>query len=655
MMHAPGSNTLSVFRTAYFLLIASIIISIPVRSARAQDEGAADPIKQTSDSSSDEQPANVATRTTSAKADAEPPATVPAQVSPDSPGKFYGLWVLVPALAAILFALIARQVIIALILGILVASGMMCHLAGINNPLNFVTFAVDHYLIGAIVSMKSDGSGINLDHVKILIFTLFIGAMIGVMESSGGTRAMVQKIASTIRTRRKGQVGSLGAGLLIFFDDYASAMILGPGLRPVFDRLRISREKLSYIVNTCAVAVASLFIGTWLAMQISFIDTGFQGLKGSTPGFLEGINANTTFWACIPYRTYTILCLVMVLLVGLTGRDFGPMKKAERAALAGSGPAVESTNVPSNGRWLLAFFPTLVLVGLTIFLMNYTGYQVMKAEGRPLGLDNFKNITDIRDSIGELLKRSDSHFAMLYASLSAATLAILMAVFSRALTIRGSMDAAVRGMTHMFAACIVLVLAWGLAKASNELQLGDVTRDFLNRKVQAGEFSASWIPLCSFLAACLVSFSIGTSWGTMSLLCPPIIQISAGLFAGMQSDAALQMFYASVGGVMAGAVFGNNCSPLSDTTVLSSIFCDCELESHVRTQLPYGLAVVIASVAANEGISRLLAAYAPTFHANYWNVWFALGSGALILLLLLLIIGRRPPGLVSEPAIELNV
>ena len=576
------------------------------------------------------------------------PATQPST----SPGQYYGLWVLVPALAAILFALIARQVIIALILGILVASGMICHMMGINNPLTFVTFAVDHYLIGAIVKMKQDGSGIDLDHIKILIFTLFIGAMIGVMEASGGTRALVQKIASTIRTRRKGQISSLGAGLLIFFDDYASAMILGPGLRPVFDRLRISREKLSYIVNTCAVAVASLFIGTWLAMQISFIDSGFQGLKGAVPGFLEGINANTTFWACIPYRTYSILCLVMVLWIGLTGRDFGPMKKAERAALAGPATAVENTVEASNGRWMLAFFPTLLLVALTIFFMNYTGYEVLKAEGKEL---SFANIWDIRDSIGELLKRSDSHFAMLYASLSAATLAILMAVFSRALTIRGSMDAAVRGMTHMFAACIVLVLAWGLAKASNELQLGDVTRDFLNRKVQEGVFSTSWIPLCAFLAACLVSFSIGTSWGTMSLLCPPIIQISAGLFAGMQSDAALQMFYASVGGVMAGAVFGNNCSPLSDTTVLSSIFCDCDLDSHVRTQLPYGLAVVVASVAANEGISRLLAAYAPSIHTNYWNVWWALGCGALILLILLLVIGRRPPGLVSEPAIELNV
>ncbi len=633
MTHSAGWTRQSACLPVLVLLFACIIGLIFHASARAQNDVDA-----------------VGTSIRSPAATS--PTTAPAQSVTKSPGKYYGLWVLVPALAAILFALIARQVIIALILGILVASGMMCHLAGTDNPLNFVTFAVDHYLIGVLAYMNDAGTAIDTGHLKIIIFTLFIGAMIGVMESSGGTRAMVQRIASTIRTRRKGQVGALGAGLLIFFDDYASAMILGPGLRPVFDRLRISREKLSYIVNTCAVAVASLFIGTWLAMQISFIDSGFQGLKGSMPGFLQGINANTTFWACIPYRTYTLLCLVMVLWVGLTGRDFGPMKTAERAALAGPKTAPQMEAQSDNGRWMLAFFPTLLLVALTIFLMNYTGYQVMKAEGMTLRLDN---IWDIRDSIAELLKRSDSHFAMLYASLSAAALAIFLAILSRALTIRGAMDAAVRGATHMFAACIILVLAWGLARASNELQLGDVARDFLNRKVQEGVFSASWIPLSAFLAACLVSFSIGTSWGTMSLLCPPIIQISAGLFANMQSDAALQMFYASVGGVMAGAVFGNNCSPLSDTTVLSSIFCDCDLDAHVRTQLPYGLAVVFASIAANEGIGRLLAAYAPSIHANYWNVWFALGSGSLILLLLLLIVGRRPPGLVSEPAIELNV
>jgi Na+/H+ antiporter NhaC len=568
------------------------------------------------------------------------------------PGQRYGLWVLVPALAAILVALIARQVIIALILGILVASGMMCYHVGIVNPLSYVIFAVDHYLIGVLAYMNDAGTAIDTGHLKIIIFTLFIGAMIGVMETSGGTRAMVQKLARTIRTRRKGQIGSLGAGMLIFFDDYASAMILGPGLRPVFDRLRISREKLAYIINTCAVAVASLFIGTWLAMQISFIDGGFQGLKGTVPAFLQGINANTTFWACIPYRTYTLLCLVMVLWIGLTGRDFGPMKKSERAALAGRKSVVEAAADEDTSRWALAFFPTLLLVLLTIYLMNYTGYQAMRAEGMSLELGS---VWEIRDSIGELLKRSDSHFAMLYASMCAALLAILLSVASRALSVRSAMDAAVRGMAHMFAACIILVLAWGLARASNQLELGAVTRDFLQKKVHDGTFAASWIPLCAFLAACLISFSIGTSWGTMTLLCPPVIQISAGLFADMPPDQALQMFYAAVGGVMAGAVFGNNCSPLSDTTVLSSIFCDCDLESHVRTQLPYGITVVIASIAGTEGAGRLLAAYAPAFHANYWNVWAGLGTGALLLLLIVLLFGRRPPGLVSEPAIEVGV
>lgn len=567
-----------------------------------------------------------------------PPTTTSAPTSPLSPADYYGLWTLAPALVAILLAVITRQVIVALALGILTAAGMMCVYSAVYNPLHFVTYAMDHYLLGVLAPLKSRGS-VDLNHITILLYTLFIGAMVGVLSAGGATRAVVERVTRRVHSRRSGQLSAWVAGVAVFFDDYASAMIVGPGLRPIFDRLRISREKLAYIVNWTAAPVSSLFLSTWLAAQISYIDTGFNSLGGAVPEFLTGVNAGTTFWATIPYRIYPLLTIVMVLWVSLTGRDFGPLRRAELKAACQPAPFSEAAagSMPAPPHWLLGALPAIVLIGMTLVLMTTTGLARARSGGMAL---EFGTVTGLWTSSKTILGHADSDYALLYASLSAAVLAVLLAVFPRTLSLGKAMDAAVSGMAHMFAACIILVLAWGLAQASKDLQLGLVARDFLEKKIESGAFSVNLLPLSVFVTACLISFATGTSWGTMALLCGPVVSIAAGLLATMPTHQAQPLFYATVGAVMGGAVFGNTCSPLADVAVLSSIFSECDLSSHVRTIMPYALIVALVSILCTDGMRYGLQRWSPGTLAQ-WNIYWSLIAGAVLILLILLLFGRR--------------
>jgi Na+/H+ antiporter NhaC len=511
---------------------------------------------------------------------------------------------------------------------------------------------MDHYVLGVLGPMNEDGKGVDLGHITIIIYTLFIGAMIGVLQANGGTRSVVARVTRRVHTRRAGQLSAYIAGLLVFFDDYANAMIVGPGLRPIFDRLRISREKLAYIVNWTGAPDSSIFLGTWLAVQISYIDSGFKQLGGDVPAFLAQTSAANTFWATIPYRTYTVLALIMVLLVAMTGRDFGGMRKAEARAAgkpeSDANPTSGIATQPPMNHWLLGAVPALVLVLMTVLLMATSGWSQAKTEGIALSFDLGG---EFRQSLVTLLGKANSHYALLYASLSAAVVAICMTVASRTLTLRKTMEGVVSGMTAMFAACIILVLAWGLSTASKALQLGPVAEEFLKGQIQQGHFSVEWLPPSVFLTACLISFSTGSSWGTMAILCPPAVSIAAGLLANMPSDQALVLFYASVGAAMAGAVFGNTCSPLADVTVLSAIFSECDLYAHVRTTLPYAIVVAIVSLLCTTGVDTALRHWYPTFHAQHWSVYYGLAAGVAMLLIFLFVFGRRPKAAASEAEI----
>ncbi len=333
------------------------------------------------------------------------------------------------------------------------------------------------------------------------------------------------------------------------------------------------------------------------------------------------------------------------------------MRKAEsRAATGDDRDDAESgaTTEANDSRWWLGAIPVLTLVGAVVGLLVWTG--VVKCRGDGIALQ-WSSMSGAKDAFQNVLKGADSYPALVYGSLIAVTVAIAISVYPGRVSLSTTMDGFVSGMCRIFAACIVLVLAWGISQGGKDLHLGEHARAFLQEQVAAGTFSVNFLPLAIFITAGIVSFSTGTSFGTMGIMCPAVIPIAAGVLAGLPADQAMPLFYASVGAVLTGAVFGDHCSPISDTTVLSSIASECELSRHVWTQMPYAISVAIVGLLSMDGLNYALLQWAPEFHASYYRgaSWaYGLGVGSFLLLLIVLIFGRRPKGVVIEPEIEIG-
>ena len=521
----------------------------------------------------------------------------------------YGLWVLLPALSAIALAVVTRKVLPSLAVGVLVASYMLLPCLSPEQRYG-TTDAVSGTARVAVQVFIWEASLKDIDRLKILAFTSIIAAMVGVIGASGGTRALVEIIARRASSRRGGQVIAWAAGLVVFFDDYANTMIVGPTMQPVFDRLKLSRAKLAYVVDSTAAPVASIaLIGTWLGAEIGLIQKGFDGLmqKGQTPAFLAGVSAWQAFLYSIPHRYYAIFAIVTVLLIATSGRDFGPMRSAERRAGANAervSPATaKGASVAGDTKWWLAGVPVLALIVVTLGVLFWTGWFGVQP-GQPRDFVNVLSNADANDSI-------------LYGAIASVVLALVLSLAARTIVLTAATRAALMGVWRVVPALVILVLAWALSGASQALHLGEI----VTTRLQAADFAAAWLPLCVFLSAALVSFATGTSWGTMGILCPVVVTVAARLAADLPADRALDLFYASVGGVLAGAIFGDHCSPISDTTVLSSIASGCTLESHVWTQLPYALAAAVAGIVFGDVLSG--------YFGLHWSLGLVLGIAAL--------------------------
>ncbi len=565
-----------------------------------------------------------------------PSETAPSQVTPRQPRdpKTYGLWVLLPAIVAILLAIFTRQVVPALVVGVFVGAYMIVPCltpdsayAESNSIVAGFRLACEKYVVGAIIDSK-DGFG----HVKIMVFTLIIGFMVGVIGRNGGTAGIVKLIAGNTDSPRRGALTAWFAGLVVFFDDYANTMIVGPTMRSVFDRLKISRAKLAYIVDSTAAPVASLaLVGTWVGAEIGFINEGLDDLAASgAPAFMldangSVINGMTAFVSSLPYRFYPILALVLVFWVSLTGRDFGPMKRAQLRAATGDEERPYEAGTPrlehkiAPPRWWLGLLPVLVLLGATVLILYLTGTNGQTAT--PQTGTWWEQSTAV-------LNNADPYQSIFYGAVLAAIAAVVLTLAAGACSTRDAVEAGLEGMSRMFPAIVILVLAWAISQVEQDLSLGYVVSD----RLRAADFPVEWIPLAVFASAAGISFATGTSWTTMGILCPVTVSIMANMAAGLDPAHAQQLFYAAVGSVLAGAIFGDHCSPISDTTVLSSIASGCRHESHVWTQIPY--AVVTAIVAMGMGD------VACNVYGQPW--YYGLAAGMVVLLLIVLIFGRRP-------------
>lgn len=562
--------------------------------------------------------------------------------------KSYGLWVLVPAVVAILMTVFTRQVIPALFIGVVAGACMIVpcipldsHYSGLNAIVAAARLAVEKYVVGAIHEYPET----NFNHIRITVFTLVIAFMVGVIGRNGGTVGMVNLVVGKTASRRCGALTAWFAGLIVFFDDYANCMIIGPTMRSVFDRLRLSRAKLAYIIDSTAAPVASIaLIGTWVGAEVGYIQTGLDDVrKLGAPEFMLNADGSLmtgmqAFLNSLPYRFYPILALVMVFILSALDRDFGPMGRAESRALSrldddprpsptsARGPA-DQTAAPAprhvEGPWWLGFFPVAVLVIATLATLGATGFS------------NSGGWSELPpgpwwEKLGELIGKADSYLSIMYGAVFSALTAVLLTIPSRACSTKDAVDAGLEGMSRTFPAIVILVLAWALSSVQQDLMLGQVLTD----RLKAIEFPARWLPFSIFVSSALISFATGTSWGTMGILCPITATLAAKLAAPLEPHIAITILYAAIGAVLSGSVFGDHCSPISDTTVLSSIGADCKHEEHVWTQMPYALVVAVFAM----GLGDLLT----SVYDLQWYWGLSMAAGGLTLFVLMVARQARP-------------
>jgi len=483
-----------------------------------------------------------------------------------------GILSILPPLIAIILALIFRQVVVSLMLGVYLGAVFIYD----YNPLTGFLRLIDTYIINAIADPS---------HIQVIVFTLLFGGVIGLISKSGGTRGIANLVTGFAKTRRSSLIATWFSGILIFFDDYANSLVVGNLMRPVTDKMRISREKLSFFVDATAAPVASIFIvSSWIGYEVGLIQNGLN-IVGSTE------NAYDIFLQTIPYRFYPIVMLIFVFMTAFLQRDFGPMYTAEKRAvdegkLNRDGATVskdltETSDIFGNedkAKWYNGIIPIAVIVIGTVIGLIYTGIDSLKEQG----------ITDY--TVRNIIGNSNSYAALLWGSFSACLVAAVMILWQKIMTLNETIDAWFLGLRSMLLAVIILTLAWSIGNITQDMKTADYIISMISDTV-----NPRFLPVIVFLVCALTSFATGTSWGTMAILMPIVIPLAhsvSGLNHYGPADYDI-ILHGVISSVLAGSVFGDHCSPISDTTILSSMASGCDHIEHVRTQLPYAVLTAV--------------------------------------------------------------
>lgn len=531
----------------------------------------------------------------------------------ETPANF-GWLSLLPPLLAIILAFVTKEVLVSLFLGIFVGSLM---LSGWNPFYGFLR-TVDTYILGSLADSWN---------AAIIIFLLAIGGMVGVMNKMGGTMAVANALGKKIKSPKTAQLYTSILGLFVFFDDYANTLIVGPTMRPLSDKNRISKEKFSYIIDSTAAPVVGIaLISTWVGYEIGVIRNVYESL---------GISANyyEVFLKTIPYSYYCIYSLVFVFAIVLMQRDFGPMYHAEVRARTtgkliadGSKPMTsdEITNMEIKEGIKLrvsnAVVPILTLVIIAFVGLWYNGYIALEGNIDPFTFEG------LRASFGE----ADSSIVLLWASITAGLVGIVMGILQKIFTLEEAMSSWVDGAKSMLIACMILVLAWSLGTVTGEVGAAE----FLVGKV-SDTIPFAVLPVIIFALSGLVSFATGTAWGTMAIVIPLAVPMA---YVFVQNGGNPHMLTITLGTVLSGAILGDHCSPISDTTIMSSMASGADHLDHVKTQMPYALTVAGVSV-----VSYLIAGIFTAL-----NPLIILLIGVISIILLVRFIGKPVPDIPEE-------
>lgn len=502
----------------------------------------------------------------------------------------FGALTLIPPVVAIVLAFITRNVIFSLFMGIF-AGTFLVNVSGANIFAAFFNAFVD-------MSGKMVGSLADSWNAGIVLQVLTIGGLIAVITKMGGPRAIAEKLAKRAKTPASAQVYTWIMGFFIFFDDYANSLIVGPIMKPVTDKLKVSREKLAFIIDSTAAPIAGLaLISTWVGYELSLIKDAYTVI-----GQPE-VNAFAIFVETLPYRFYNILMLAFVFFSALSLREFGPMHKAAvRAHETGqvSNPKSDSSIMNQENSFMLpkegtsysiynAIVPifVLILVAIVGFYMNgVSGLEgdILKAvEADPY------SFYAVREAFGA----ADASIVIFEAALLASLVAIGMGLQQKIFSLHEAIETWVYGVKALVITAVILILAWSLSSVMKELGtaaylvelLSDSTPQFI-------------LPSIIFILGSIISFSTGTSYGTMGILMPLTIPLASavGINTGLEGTDLHSYIVLNVGAVLTGAIFGDHCSPISDTSILSSMAASCDHMDHISTQIFYAVFVGIVAV-----------------------------------------------------------
>lgn len=485
-----------------------------------------------------------------------------------------GILSILPPAIAILLALVFRQVLLSLIIGIFTGTFFIY---GYNPVTAFLRLA-DVYIINSLIDKS---------HMQVIVFTLLFGGVIGLISKCGGTRGIANVLIRFAKTRKSGLIATWLSGIVIFFDDYANTLVVGNLMKPVTDNLRISRAKLAFVVDATAAPIASIFIiSSWIGFEVGLIQQGLRSIGSD-------VNAYSVFIETIPYRFYPIALIFFVFLISYTQRDFGPMLSSERNAHEGNDKTklgTTTTDLTSSSelfgnddkaKWYNGMIPIFVLIFGSIAGLVITGLDALEAEG----VENH--------SVQNIIAGSDAYLALLWSSFAACVVAAVMILSQKIMTLKETLDAWFLGLRSMFLAVLILTLAWSIGSVTQDIRTADYIISLISDAI-----NPYYLPVLVFIVCGLTSFSTGTSWGTMAIMFPIVIPLAASVsnMSGLSPSDSTLILYGVISSVLTGCVWGDHCSPISDTTILSSMASGCDHVEHVRTQLPYAIVVALVTM-----------------------------------------------------------
>ncbi|KUK86368.1 MAG: Na+/H+ antiporter NhaC [candidate division TA06 bacterium 34_109] len=466
----------------------------------------------------------------------------------------YGLWSLVPPILAIILCIILREALISLLIAVLVGATILHNgnlWSGLEKTANI------------LVAQVADSW-----NASIILFFFLVGGLMGMIFFSGGGQGFLESISKKAHNAKRAQIFSWLGGIVIFIDDYANSAFIGNLFRPLSDKYHVSREKLSYIVDSTAAPVSSIFlISTWIGYQVGLIGDSLPAGIEVSPYFL--------WLQSIPYSFYSIFAIVMVGIIVYTGRDFGPMLKAEyRARTTHELWAKEARPLAGTSELKVAqkALPKSINLWLPILLLVILSFYFMWASGGGSSAESFS----------QAISDADAMFSILLATLISFLVAMILYLAQKIASVAEIMDSFLNGARMMVYATLILISAWAIKGVCDELG----TAPFIVNAL-AGVLSPLILPILTFIISAFIAICTGTSWGTMGIVVPIVIPL------GVSVGVSLPLVISSV---LTGAVMGDHCSPISDTTVMSSTFAGSDHIDHVRTQFPYALTAALIAV-----------------------------------------------------------